>query len=583
MSKALHKIVFFLSLATIAYSGYHCANPRTPSGGPEDIYPPVIIRTNPPNYTSNFTGNRIQLFFDEFVKLNDVTNQLFISPPQYEMPEVTSRGKSVIIEFKDELLENTTYNIFLGESIVDITESNPVENYSFVFSTGDKIDSLTIIGEVRNAFNLELEPDVLVMLYHEEYDTVPADSAPYLLRPVYVSKTYDDGKFALISLRGGRYRLFALKDMNSNFIFDQPSEKIAYWDSLVMPSYPVAVAVTDTLLADTLALADTALVDSIEVQPENPYYHLMLFQEVDSTQRLLDARLSKEQLLAFVFRYPPDDPSVEFIDIEVNRDSIIDEWSRNLDTLHRWLLSVPADSALFKVMDDTLVLDTVELPLKESESQGLFRRREEKMPDPLKFKNNIRDGQLDYPKPLTLYFSYPLADWDFDRVWLVTPKDTLIPEIKLVDSLVRRSAYLDYQWKENTTYTLIVDDSIMTDINGRMNDSTVISFTTKTLEDYGSLILSIELPPDSMPYIIQLLDDKEKILDQRTMSGDGIQIYELLVPQKYKLKAVRDSNRNGRWDTGNYLKGLQPEKVFYFDKVSDVRPNWELEEKWVIE
>jgi hypothetical protein len=583
MSKASHKTVFFLSLAMIAFIVYHCANPRPPSGGPKDIYPPIIIRTSPANYTSNFTEKRIQLYFDEFVKLNDVANQVFISPPQYEMPEITARGKSVIIELQDELLENTTYSIFLGEAIVDITESNPVDNYSFVFSTGDRIDSLAIIGEVRNAFNMELEPDVLVMLYNERYDTVPADSAPYLLRPVYVSKTYDDGKFALISLREGRYRLFALKDMNSNFIFDQPGEKIAFCDSMVIPAYPVDMAVVDSVLADTLAIPDTSLIDTAGVYPDNPYFHLMLFQEIDSTQRLLDARLSREKLLTFVYRYPPVNPSVEFIDIEVDQDSIIDEWNRNRDTLSRWLLAVPADSALFKVMDDTLVLDTVELPLKESESQGFFRRKEEKIPDPLKFKNNIRKSQLDFSKPLALYFSYPLAEWDFSHAWLITPKDTLIPEIKLEDSLVKRIAVLDYDWKENTNYTLIIDDSIMTDIIGRMNDSTVLSFATKTLEDYGSLIVDINLPGDSMPYIIQLLDDKEKILDQRTMLISGIQNYDLLIPRKYKLKAIRDANRNGRWDTGNYLQGLQPEQVFYFEKVSDVRPNWELEEKWVIE
>jgi hypothetical protein len=600
MLKALHRIAFVSLLAMIALGSYYCANPRAPSGGPQDIYPPIVLRTNPQNYSSNFRGNRIQLYFDEFVKLNDVANQVFISPPQYEMPEFIARGKSVIIELKDELLENTTYSIFLGESIVDITENNPLENYSFIFSTGDKIDSLAIVGEVRNAFNLEPEPEVLVMLYQERYDTIPADSAPYLVRPVYVSRTYDDGKFALISLKEANYQLFALKDLNNNFLFDQPGEQIAFLDSLVMPFFPSRAATTDTiaadtlegadsiprpdslLLADTLALPDSLLTDSLMEEDSDPYYYLMLFQEIDSTQRLLDAELNKDRLLKFVYRYPPVDPSVEFIGMDIDKDSIIDEWSKKRDTLSRWLLYVPDDSAIFRVMDDTLVLDTVELPLKKTERQGLFGRKEEQAPESLKFKNNIKGGKLDYPAPLKLIFSYPLLEWDFSKTWLITPRDTISPEVRLQDSIIRRQVEFIYDWKENTNYILIIQDSVMTDIIGRKNDSTTLSFTTTSIEDYGALIIDIELPADSLPYIIQLIDDKENIVEQRVLLESSILEFSFLKPQKYKLKAIRDSNRNGRWDTGIFIQGVQPEQVYYFEKISDVRPNWELEEIWLI-
>ena len=553
------------------------------------------------------------MYFDEFVKLNDVTNQVFISPPQYNLPEFTARGKSVIIEFQDELLENTTYNVFFGKSIVDITENNPLDNYSFVFSTGNTIDSLVLLGEIRNSFNMEMEPEVLVMLYNDHYDTVPLDSAPYLIRPVYVSRTYDDGKFALVSLKEGNYKLFALKDLNNNFLFDQPGEQIAFADSLITPFYPETLLPADTIsdslaqvvsdslekelqaitigkdtiglvenIGDTLTSIDTLVGDSIS-EADYPYYVMMLFQEIDSTQRLNDADLSGEKHLTFIFRYPTEKPLIEPIDKELDKDSIIDEWSTLKDTLHRWLLSVPYDSAVFKVMDDTLVLDTVDLPLKKVERQGFLKRKEEKNPDPLKFKTNIKGGKLNFPKPLRLFFTYPLSTWDFSNTLLITPKDTLIADVSIEDSLTKRVARIDYEWKEKTNYAILFLDSIMTDIIGRQNDSTVLTFTTRSLEDYGALFLSIELPGDSVPYILQLLDEEEKIIRQRIIYESGLQAYELIKPMKYKLKIIRDSNRNGRWDTGNYMQGLQPERVYYFSKVIDVRSNWELEETWEID
>lgn len=580
----------FLFLAIIAFLSYHCANPRPPAGGPEDIYPPIVMKTEPGNYSSNFKGDKIQLYFDEFVKLNDVSNQVFISPPQYEMPEFTVRGKSVIIEFQEELLDSTTYNIFFGKSIVDITANNPLDNYSFVFSTGDRVDSLVLLGEVRNAFSRKLEPDVLVMLYNDHYDTVPLDSAPYLIRPVYVSKTYDDGKFALISLKQGKYKLFALKDVNSNYLFDLPNEHIAFWDSLIIPTYPETLFEADTL-ADTLdqalmpgeALESDSLLTGLDAKSELPYYHLMIFNEIDSTQRLIDAELTKEQLLTFIFRYPTSAPLIEPVNQDLEEAWKLDEWNMSMDTLQRWLLRVDYDSVLFQVMDDTLVLDTVELPLRKVERKGLFKqKKEEELPEVLKFKNNIKGGELNFPGPVKLFFTYPLEAWDFSAVRLFTPKDTILVDVKFEDTITRRTARIDYSWKEKTNYAISFPDSILRDIIGRQNDSVDISFTTKSLEDYGAIFVSITLPDDSLPYIIQLMDEKERVIKERIMHESGMQAFELLNPEPYKLKAIRDVNRNGRWDTGVYHQMRQPEKVYYFGKMIDVRPNWELEEEWDI-
>jgi len=228
----------FIHIAFLAFAAlmvFSCANPVSPSGGPVDKEPPEVLNSEPPNFSVNFDKKIIQIVFNEFVKLNQPNQQVIISPPLKKMPQFKIRGKSVIIDIEETLFENTTYSIFFGNAIVDITEENPLVNYLYVFSTGNQIDSLAIAGEVVNAFNLEPEEDVFVMLHSAKNDTVPADSLPMLVRPLYIARTNEDGQFRLRYLRDEPLKIFALFDLNSNYLYDLPDEEIAFSDSLLLP------------------------------------------------------------------------------------------------------------------------------------------------------------------------------------------------------------------------------------------------------------------------------------------------------------------------------------------------------------
>jgi hypothetical protein len=198
---------------------------RPPSGGPRDAYPPIVEESDPPNYSIHFTAKKIELKFNEYVTVSDVATEVFISPPLQTMPDIKTRGKSVIISFDEELHDSTTYSIYFGKSIKDNTEGNALENYNYVFSTGGTIDSLSIVGEVIDAFNLKPREDILVLLYEDKNDTIPFDSLPFLVKPSYLTRTNQQGFFVINNLREGEYRLFGLADNNLSATYDNAEEE----------------------------------------------------------------------------------------------------------------------------------------------------------------------------------------------------------------------------------------------------------------------------------------------------------------------------------------------------------------------
>ncbi len=234
MIKKITNGIYFLAACYLLVS---CANPVTPSGGPKDTEPPKFVKSEPPIFSRNFDAEKIKITFNEFIQLKDINNQVIISPPMTIMPEFKLKGKSLVIDIQDELKGNTTYNIFFGSAIVDLTENNPLENFQFIFSTGDVIDSLSIDGQVYNAFDLTPVKNVNIMLYTNNNDTIVFDSLPYFVRPYYMTKTDESGNFSLKNLADQPYKIFALSDMNGNMIYDQPSELIGFINDTIVPIY----------------------------------------------------------------------------------------------------------------------------------------------------------------------------------------------------------------------------------------------------------------------------------------------------------------------------------------------------------
>ncbi len=604
---------------------WHCANPMAPQGGPKDTFPPEILYLDPGNASTNLQKDQIRIFFDEFVQLKNVNDEVFISPPM-AVPDFKIKGKSVVITFEEELEDSTTYSIFLGKSITDLTENNPLPYFSYVFSTGPVLDSLSLMGKVVNAFNLEPQTEALVMLYKRHYDTIPLDSVPYLIRPLYVTRTIEQGVFVLNNLKPGKYKMFVLHDINKNFLYDLPTEEIAFLDSLVIPEYfappLVDTSIMDTTMIDStfleadslnvadssfyiligndtinihedIPLPDTAVSDSVLVMPDSladtmaedeklyNYYNLRMFREVDSTQKLLEAKLDKESLLKFVFRFPLKNPSISVMDTILEPGWCLIDWNQRMDTLIYWLPEIFTDSLTFIISDDTLVLDTVELPLKEPERKGRFSKKDDD-PEPLAFGTNMRNSKMNLNGKAVMEFEYPVMDYDFSEVILIEEADTQFFQPVFTDTILRKKLRFDIPWKEKTSYEVIIPDSVITDILGRQNDSLNYRFTTKAFEDYGLLRMKVFTSDSLNPYIIQLLDEKDKLLKEDMIMNSAILKYNYLLPGKFKVKAIRDKNRNERWDTGDYLKNIQPEYVFYFPELIEVRANWEIEEEWEI-
>jgi len=545
-----------------------CANPVSPTGGPKDTTPPSVTKSVPANQSVNFKSDKVILTFDEFVTLKDISTQLVVSPPMAEQPEFTTRGKNLIMKFKEDLRPNTTYNFFFANAIVDLTESNPLAGYQFTFSTGPVLDSLTIGGKLLNAFTNQPVKDAFVMLYDTIYDSVPFKTRPY-----YLARTGASGEFNLNNLRNGKYLMFALTDGNADYIYNMPSEEIAFADTLISPGVPdIKPVKPDSLHQDTLKPALSKL----------PVYLLRRFKEADSIQKLVKASLARENVISVVFKYPVKNPVFEALKPALTGNWNITGYNRTRDTLTLWIPSPGADSLRMVVADSGYTRDTVELSLKPRETNTGRNRDKDKaaIKPALGLKQNIT-GRIKPGRPLVLYFTEPVTGTDFSRMTLMTDSTLLKPDISFDDSVKTRLT-IRYPWKEGTSYLLTVNDSTFTGAFGHCNDSTGIKFSALTEAETSSLKINADVPVAGTDYIVQLLGDKEKLLEQRIISSKTTLDFIYLSPGKYKIKVIYDANRNGRWDTGDYLKKRQPEMVDYHPKEFELRANWTLEEDWVI-
>jgi hypothetical protein len=567
--------LFYIGLIGILLFLTRCANPVSPTGGPKDIHPPSIINCDPPNYSVHFQGDKIKIEFDEFIQLKDPNNQIVISPPMLTPTDYKLRGKSLIVKFEDSLKLNTTYSINFGEAISDIAESNILQNFSYVFSTGSYIDSLSFEGTIIDAFSGQPQKDVLAMLYMDDNDTIPFDSLPCLVKPYYLTRTNQNGEFLLTNLNTKSLKIFALKDMNNDYLYNLPEEKIGFLDSLVHGQVQPHI-VPDTVQKDT-----TAKIDTLKAQPaEKSMVTLRVFQQNDSVQRILKSALIQEGQVVLYFRYPVKHPQFIPVNFIPAPDWKIEEYNRRRDTVSLWLRTVPADSLILHVIDKDEFTDTVILNLTKKPGKSKSEKKDQATVKRLLLSTNMTGFTFkQFNNELAITCSYPLSRFKFSNILLVDQKDTVHPQVKLTDS-IKRTFKILYKWKEGGKYRVIIPDSSLFAINDLTNDSLIFSMQTKLEKDFGSFQLSVNF--DSIPahYIIQLLDEKETVQEERALNSSGKIKFNYLAPKIYKIKAILDRNCNGRWDTGDYFMKIQPEEVFFFPKQIEIRANWEVEESW---
>jgi len=547
--------------ATLAMYAISCATIVSPTGGPKDITPPKMLSSQPSDLSTNFNGNKIVLNFDEYIELKTPEKYLLISPPLKDLPDIKIKGHSVVIKLEDSLRVNTTYNFYLGDAIVDISENNPFANFNFAFSTGPDIDSLSLSGNVTDAFTRMPVKGALVMLYSDFTDSLPMKQIP-----VYVSRTTENGNFRLNCLASGKYRAVALLDGNSDYMYNLPTEMIGFSSDSVQPFYN-AVNLNDTNAAKQSDLGKQILVS------------INLFPEPDSTQRILKSTIAAKNRLMVAFRYPVSSPGFRALNIADSLPWAVQEWNHTNDTLNAWLLNIP-DTLQLEVSDLGVILDTISIA---TAMKVTGRAKSSGKAVPLRYTTSLGNGMLGYNKPLLLSFVNPVKTYDLSALKLTikTDADTTIitPVARFTDS-IHRHLLVTYNWNSNDKYDLYIPKSSLYDIYSDTCDSTHVMIQMRAVDEYGKFAVVVNRLEQTCPVIIQLLTEKGLVIDQHIITSGKRVDFGLLAPAKYGLKAIMDANGNGRWDTGEFINKIQPERVLVHPKIFEVRTNWELEEIW---
>ena len=561
-----------LLICTLFFS---CAQIVSPTGGATDKTPPKIVKYIPDSMPVNFKTNVIHLKFNEYIKLNDLAGQLVISPPMNKQPDINVKGKDLVIEIKDTLKKNTTYSLNFGGAITDITEGNAIDNYQYVFSTGPIIDSLSFNGTVKNAFTLTPEKGVLVMLY-DTFD----DSVPLKKTPNYFSKTNADGSFKINYIRPGKYKVFALKDANSNYLYDTPDEMIAFRDSL------------------------------IEL-PGQKNIDLLLFKEVPKKQFIKSAKAVEYGHVQVVFNKPVQNILIKPLNYRHDHElQMTNIYNDNKDTINIWFKDYqddslqllfseklpnepngsktqsinPIDTIVFKmvVRNDKTRLRVL-FPIQYNLTQDInkpfsIRFNQPSSISPIKLENlSMFCDDKEISMQHAVYFS--LFDTLLWNVSLVETGSVIIGKNGTVtpDPLVYSGRV---NWKQNTIYKINILPHTFIGYTGVENlDTLKFSFKTREQKFYGNLKLTIKTEKENNR-LIQFVSQSGKAEKENSVSSTTILNYQYLYPGNYSVRSINDDDKNQHWTTGNYLKHQQPEKVMYYPKPITIRSNWDLELEW---
>ncbi len=515
---------------------FGCAKRGTPTGGPKDSIPPILVNASPKLNSTNFDSEEIRLTFDEWIKLDKVQDQLIISPPleksSYEIKPLSGVTKKVFLNFLDSLAPETTYTINFGNSIKDNNENNPLTFFSYTFSTGETIDSLYIRGNTKDAFSQESDEFISLQLYR--VDSLFKDSIVFQNKPTYISNTLDSTNYKFQNLKEGKYLLIALKDVDNNYFFDPYYDKIGFIDSLI-----------------TL--------------PRDSVIDLKLFKE--ETEIIWDKpHFINSEKIGFGYYGKLD---LDKIKIESNiPDSVnyVFIKEKETDTLNLWLSRNSFDSLNFSLIEtDTIKLTTVK-----------FDRKRDSLIDSLNI-NSKTVNVIHLKESFKISSNIPLNKIE-DSLITIRDIDSLI--IPFTTSINDRldEIDIDFEVSPSDDYSIFIKPRAIKDIRGTENDTLQFNVVSQTLEDYGNVFLDVIANNDSK-YILHLLDSNSNIIREfKNVNSLSTYIFDYIRPGKYTFRLIEDLNSNDLWDTGNYLKQVQPEPVYYFPSELDVRANWDLNE-----
>lgn len=598
-----HKLPFILLLVIVAYS---CASIGTPDGGPYDEDPPKFVGSTPSLRSVNNKKQKIELEFDEFIKLEKPAEKVIFSPPQMEQPELKVVGKKVSVEYLDSLRDSTTYTIDFSDAIVDNNEGNPMGNFSFSFSTGNQIDTMEVAGTVLLAEDLDPVMGIQVGLHKDlndsAFSTKPFDR---------VSRTDSRGRFSIRGVAPGKYRIYALKDGNQNYLYDSKTEMVAFYDSIIIPDMMPATR-QDTLWKDTLTIDTIMTVNYTRFLPDTLV--LRAFKAENDRQYLTNSQRDKENHFILTFSAKNDTlPTIKGLNFDEKDAFVIETTSRN-DSICYWIkdsliylmdtLAIQLDYLYTDTLNqlvpttDTLYLankltraQKEKLQKEEEEKKEKERKKREKKglepeKEAMKFLSMKVDaaGTFDIFNNIVLSFDEPLASIDTSAIHMEVKVDTLwqsTPFVFEADSVLPRTYQILAQWEPEKEYQLTIDSAAIVGLYGLHTNKVQQTLKVKKLDEYGTLLLNLVGAPEHS--VVELLDNNGKVIRKQTVTKENTADFYFLNPgTKYYIRLLADRNGNGIWDTGNYEKGIQPEQVYYFPKVWEMKANFEFEETWNI-
>lgn len=581
-----------------------CAKMGQPDGGWYDETPPAIVRTSPADQGVNIKAKKINIYFNEYIQVDNPTEKVVISPPQIEQAEIKPSGKKIEVELKDSLKPNTTYTIDFSDAISDNNENNPLGNYTFTFSTGDHIDTMQVAGYVLNAENLEPIKGILVGLYNNLSDTIFTKEP--MLR---VSRTDSRGHFVIKGVAPGDYRIYALQDADNNYYFNQKSEQLAFTHDIITPTFKPDIR-QDTLWRDSLHIDSIARVPYTHFLPDDIV--LRAFTEVQTDRYLIKSERNEPDHFTLFFSYGDSLlPQIRGLNFN-EHDAFITELSEKRDTITYWLrdtMLVNQDTLRMELKymaTDTLGVlrlqtDTMDI-LSKQPYEKRMKQKQDKYEEWKKKQERAKKRDKPYetempaellepkynvasePNPdqnITIEMPAPLAKVDTSCVHLYSKYDTLwyrSPFVLRPKEGVNRTYELLGEWRPGIEYSLEIDTMAFTDIYGKTTAPFKQGFKVKTEDSYATLMFDITGMADTT-VVVQLLNTSDAMVKETSTTNGRAEFY-YIKPGTYYARMYVDSNKNGKWDTGDYAADRQAETTYYYPEKIECKEKWDLTLTW---
>lgn len=529
--KKLNLLSFYYLIIIIGLI-FGCASMRTPEGGPRDRTPPIAVKIEPKNMSTNFVGEKVTIEFDEYFNLQNEFKEFSISPEQEKPPILKKQQKKLVVTFQDSLEKNTTYTLNFGNAIVDVNEANVLKNFTYVFSTGPKLDSLNISGKVTNTQTGKPELDATVLIIPVSRDSIFGQKKSSIF-----TSTDSSGTFKLSNLRQGTYKIYALKENNGDKIYQQITDEVAF-------------------LKEPIVLKEN--VDTIK---------LGLFKELPSSFRILDRKFNTDGSIAFAFNQQLNKPELSIIfPKELDANKIV-RFSKNNDSLTLWLKDLSFDSVRIAIRSEGKALDTV----------TFTRDKKDTYTRTIQLTDNSQSGTINPFRPYRFFLNFPLSNLDITKIRVLEdsiPKTNFIIEKDSSDVL----AYsIIYPWKNKSTYAITYGADAFTEIFGTKNKEIKKTIKLASKDDYATLKIKVEVPVANKSYILELLNEKKQVIKRDLITKNETISYINYKAGIYFARIVYDTNKNGKWDTGSIKDQTQPEKIWYDPAEYSMKANWDRE------